>query len=282
MPRVDMPAIIPVSGMTSEFGMEWDSCLMPVGPNYTAIEAAVYECLHTGCTSIWIVANDDIAPLLRQRLGEYATDMETINRGTFATYGSGKHREVPIYYVPIHPRHRDKVDNYAWSALWGCNVSYWIKTMFSRWSQPDRYYISFPMGMMDPKEVYEHRVALKKGDSYYFSHEGKTIKDGIPLSFAITPEEWRRAKHVITTNSSVWKPSGNEMPSEKLPVEERLQSLKYDLQDVFGDATDGTIQDIKSFYNLTTWSGYVKLVSSELGSRTRRPVNTVMYRGKNK
>ena len=114
-----MPAIIPVAGMMSEFGMEWDASLVPVGPNYTAIEAAVYECLHAGCSSIWIVANDDIAPLIRYRLGEWATDIDSIIRGTFVRFGAKKHQEVPIYYVPIHPRHRDKVDCYAWSGLLG-------------------------------------------------------------------------------------------------------------------------------------------------------------------
>ena len=79
-----MPAIIPVAGMQTEFGMEWDASLMPVAPNYTALEASVYECLHSGCNSIWIVANDDVAPLLRHRLGEVATDIDSIQRGTFA------------------------------------------------------------------------------------------------------------------------------------------------------------------------------------------------------
>ena len=283
MPKLDMPAIIPVSGMTSEFGMEWDSSLVPVGINYTAIEATVYECLHAGCTSIWIVANDDVAPLLRYRLGDCATDVESMVRGRFATYGAENHREVPIYYVPIHPRHRGKVDNYAWSALWGCNVAYWVKTMFSRWSRPDRYYVSFPMGMMDPKEIYEYKSPLKRGESYYFSHEGKTIKDGYPISFVMDAEEWRRAKHVITQNSVTWKtPEEGELPSEKLPIEERLVSRKYNLQDVFGGAEKGIIQEVKNFYDLTTWAGYVKFISSELGSRTKRPSTNTMFRGKNK
>ena len=151
MSKLNMPAIIPVAGMNTEFGMEWDSSLIPVGQNYCAIEAAVYECLHAGCSSIWIVANDDIAPLLRHRLGEITTDIDSIQRGTFAKFGQTKHLEVPIYYVPIHPKHRDKVDNYAWSAIYGANVAYWIHTMFSRWVRPNQYYISFPMGMVDPK-----------------------------------------------------------------------------------------------------------------------------------
>ena len=278
-----MPAIIPVAGMNTEFGMEWDASLIPVGINYTALEATVYECLHAGCTSIWIVANDDVAPLLRHRLGEYATDIDSTTRGRFATYGSDKHIEVPIYYAPIHPKHRGKVDNYAWSVIHGANVAYWIQTMFSRWTRPDQYYVSFPMGMMDPKEVVGHRSLLRKNAPFYFSHNGKTVKDGLPLSFVIDPEEWRRAKHVITTNSAYYKmPPEGEMPSELLPKEERRVSLSYGLEDVFGEGSAGTKQEMKSFYDLTTWSGYGKFISSELGKRTKRPNTNTMYRGRNK
>ncbi len=278
-----MPAIIPVAGMTAEFGMEWDASLVPVGPGYTAIEASVYECLHAGCSSIWIVANDDVAPLLRHRLGEYATDIDSIQRGTFVKFGQTKHLEVPIYYVPIHPKHRDKVDNYAWSVIYGANVAYWIQTKFSRWVQPTRYYISFPLGMMDAKEVLRHRSALRKTGSFYFAHEGKTVKDGYPLSFVIDPDEWRRAKRVITTNASYYKaPPPGEMPSEALPPEERYVSRSYGLQDVFGDGPEGTVQTINAFYDLTTWEGYGKFISSDLAKKTKRPSTNTMYRGRSK
>ncbi len=283
MSKINMPGIIPVAGVNTEFGMEWDSSLMPVAPSYTALEAAVYECLHAGCTSVWVVANDDIAPLLRYRLGEYATDIDSIQRGTFARYGSAKHLEVPIYYVPIHPKHRGKVDNYSWSIIYGANVAYWIHMKFSRWAQPDRYYVSFPLGMMDPKEVLRHRSILRKESPFYFSHEGKTVKDGVPLSFVIDPPEWRRAKSTITTNAAYYKaPPPGEMPSELLPPEERRRSLAYGLQDVFGDAPGGTIVQVNSFYDLTSWAGYVKFISSELGERTKRPNTNTMYRGRNK
>jgi hypothetical protein len=281
--KLNMPAIVPVAGMATDLGLEWDASLTPVAPDYTALEATIYECLHAGCSSIWIVANDDVAPLLRHRLGEYAVDVDSINRGTFATYGSDKHIDVPIYYVPIHPKHRDKVDNYAWSALWGCNVAYWIQTKFSRWVQPHCYYISFPLGMMDPKEVLKHRSALRKNPPFYFSYEGKTVKDGLPLSFVIDPDEWRRAKSVMTTNSAFYKaPPPGQLPSEPLPKDQRRASLRYDLGDVFGHPASEKKQEMKSFYDLTSWEGYVKFISSELGARTKRPGTTTMYKGRNK
>lgn len=278
-----MPAIVPVAGMNTDFGMEWDASLMPVAPNYTALEATVYECLHAGCSSIWIVANDDVAPLLRHRLGEWATDIDSIQRGTYVRFGTEKHQEVPIYYVPIHPRHRGKIDNYAWSAIYGVNVAYWVMTKMGRWTQPHQYYISFPMGILDPKEVLKHRSQIRKNPRLYFSHEGKTVKDGVPLSFVLDPEEWRRAKRKIVTNSAVWKaPEEGPYPTEKLPPEEQLVSLSYGLADVFGDGDDAPIQEMKSFYDLTNWDGYVKFISSELGKRTKRPNTNTMYRGRSK
>ena len=283
MSKLTMPAIVPVAGMGAEFGMEWDASLIPVGPNYTALEATVFECLHAGCTSIWIVANDDVAPLLRHRLGEVATDIDSIQRGVFAKFGQTKHLEVPIYYVPIHPKHRGKVDNYAWSVIYGANVAYWIHTKFSRWARPDQYYISFPMGMMDPKEILQHRSVLRKGAPFYFSYKGESVKDGLPLSFVLDPTEWRRAKHVITTNASVWKtPEDGGIPTEKLAPEERLVSLGYGLAEVFGGGPEGAEQEMKSFYDLTTWEGYGKFISSELGQRTKRPNTNTMYRGRSK
>ena len=278
---LNMPGIIPVAGMASEFGMEWDSSLIPVGPDYTAIEASIYECLHAGCSSIWIVANDDVAPLLKHRVGEWATDFESITRGTWKRFGTEFHRDVPIYYVPILTKHQGKIDNYAWSALYGCNVAYWIMLKMSRWTTPKQYYVSFPMGILDPKEVFKQRPLLRKNVPFYFSYEGKTVKDGQLLSFVIGPDEWRRAKHVIITNSAVWRaPEEGQMPTEKLPPEERLVSLGYGLEDVFGDGPPGTEAELKSFYDLTTWDEYVKFISSDLGGRTRRPSKTVMYRGR--
>ena len=156
-------------------------------------------------------------------------------------------------------------------------------TKFSRWTRPSQYYVSFPMGMMDPKEVLKHRATTRKSAPFYFAYQGKTVKDGLPLSFVLDAEEWRRAKHIITTNSSVWKaPEDGGLPTEKLPPEERLVSRNYGLEDVFGGGPSGPTQEMNSFYDLTTWEGYGKFISSELGSKTKRPSTNTMYRGRNK
>ena len=280
--RLHLAGIIPIANIQTDHENALPGVLVPMTNGFNAIQKSVYECALAGCNTIWIVANDDMIPLIRKVVGEWVYDPVYYAR-KFSKFYKEQRKEVPIYYVPIHPKHRDKVDNYAWSVIYGANVAYWIHTMFSRWTQPDRYYISFPMGMMDPKEVLEHRSILRKGAPFYFSYNGKTVKDGLPLSFVIDPDEWRRAKRIITTNASYYKaPPEGEMPSERLPKEERYISLGYGLEDVFGGATDGTTQEMKSFYDLTSWAGYVKFISSGLGERTKRPNTNTMYRGRSK
>jgi len=222
-----------------------------------------------------------VAPLIRHRIGSWTTDAYSMVRAKFTMYPSDHHQEVPIYYAPIHPRHRKRVDNYAWSSLWGCNVAYWVMKRFSRWAKPTQYYISFPLGVIDAHEIREYRSTMRTNAPFYFSHNGKTVKDGLPISFTIDPEEWRRAKHIITRNASMWVSTNSQgPPTEKLPIEERYISRKYGLKEVFGGSERGIEQELKCFYDLTTWGGYVTLLSSELGGRMKRPTTKIMYRGR--
>ena len=54
-----LAGIIPVAGQPLDFNMSWSDCLMPIAPNYTAVEASVVECAMAGCETIWIVCNDE-------------------------------------------------------------------------------------------------------------------------------------------------------------------------------------------------------------------------------
>jgi hypothetical protein len=52
----------------------WDDCFMPIGENILAIEKSIVECAYAGCSNIWIVCSNDVAPYLRYRIGEYIID----------------------------------------------------------------------------------------------------------------------------------------------------------------------------------------------------------------
>lgn len=276
--------IVPVSGAEDEFGLDWSGTLMPLSPSYTAIEAAVTECAYIGCETVWVVCNDDIAPLLKDRLGDYVRNVEAVERGAFATFPSEAYIDIPIYYVPIHPRDRDKIDCYAWSILHGANVAYWMCRRLSRWLLPDVYYVSFPYGIYDLDAVRTARKQVKPGVPFYFSHKGSTVCDGSLLGFAFGAGEWRRARDVIKSNSKThYAPQeGESLPIRKLPKEERNQSRDYDLKDVFrgADISGAIINELEWFYDLTTWDGYCKLISSPHRGHIERPSKLIFPSGK--
>ena len=104
---------------------------MPIDRNYTAIERAVYECAMAGCKTIWIVANDDLAPLVRALIGEWTYDPVYYSRPS--KFNSEQRREIPIYYVPIHPKDRERRDSYGWSVLYGIHSAWRVANNVSKW-----------------------------------------------------------------------------------------------------------------------------------------------------
>jgi len=278
-----LAGIVPVAGAPDTLQLEWPSSLIPIAPAYTALEAAVAECAHMGCETIWIVSNDDVAPLLKHRLGDYVRDVDSLERGAFINFSSTAYKEIPIYYVPVHPTHRDKIDCYAWSILHGANVAYWMCRRLSRWLIPDQYYVSFPHGIYDLQSLKPARSLLRDKTPLYFSYDGETVGDDRPLPFTFDASEWRRARDIIKSNSRTYYPPepGEAMPTRKLPVDERLLSRRYNLGDVFGGGPihEGKNFPLEWFYDLTTWDGYCTLLTSAHRGNIQRPSQLVFPRG---
>ena len=133
-----LAGIVPVAGQPLDFNQTWPDCLMPIAPDYSLLEAAVVECAYAGCDTIWIICNDDISPLIKKKLGDFVKD---------PVYAHRRHerrpeqsiRYIPIYYVPVHPKDRDKRDCLAWSVL-QCAVTCLKDSYFlSKWVKPDKY-----------------------------------------------------------------------------------------------------------------------------------------------
>jgi len=284
----NIPGIIPVANQTSEFGMEWESSLIPVAPDYTAIEASIFECAQLGCSSIWIVANDDTAPLLKHRVGDSVVDIESVKLGRYIKFPNNNYVDIPIYYVPVHPRHKGKYDNYSWSIVWGAHVAYSIMKKFSRWTIPVKYYVSFPLGIFDHTEVYERRTIIKNNTPSYFSYKGKTIRDGYPISFSFSFNEWKIARDKIIKNANAMiyseeaEAEGKYFPYVRAPVEERRKSLKYSLKDVFSEFPEGREVDVRNYFDLTSWGEYARLLNSDVGRSLYRPSDKVMYKREQK
>ena len=104
-----LAGIIPVAGELSNLHPVLPNCLASVGADYTAIQAAAAQCAYAGCETIWIVCNDDVAPAVKHVLGDSIEDPSYRHR-SFCKYPSEHRIAIPIFYVPVHPKDRDRRD----------------------------------------------------------------------------------------------------------------------------------------------------------------------------
>ena len=96
--------IVPVITPPTDFNLDWDDTLIPIAPDYHAVEQAVLECAYAGCKTIWIVANNDTTPLIRHRIGDYVQDPIYLRRPV-TKFPSLQRKEISVFYVPMPPQH---------------------------------------------------------------------------------------------------------------------------------------------------------------------------------
>lgn len=264
--KLHLAGIIPVANLPSDFGGITPPTLALVGSNFTAIQKAVHECAMAGCNTIWIVANDDMAPLIRKVVGEWVYDPVYYRRPS--KFSSEQRKEIPVYYVPIHPKDRDRRDSYGWSALYGAYSAWKVAYKISEWVCPDKYYISFPMGIYNVGCLREHRQLINhRTQNFFLTFESKTVKDNIPLSFTMFGEDFkacRRAVNKKTTRAYLPPAKGEQYPSQKLPLEERWSARHFTLEEVFREVNEEQSNNVELdwFSDISTWSGYRHFLGS--------------------
>ena len=276
-----LAGIIPVAGRDQSFGFEWDDSLMPIAENYTAVERSVVECAYAGCENIWIVANDDISPLIKHRLGDSVTDPYSIKEGHFRKYPSKNWKTIPIYYVPINPKDRGKIDCYAWSILYGALTAYNICKKFSRWAVPDRYYVSFPFSIYPPWCVEKYRKDISSKRPFYFSFSGKTIKEGTPLGFTFNGEDFKRFRRTVRSGTGMFTSENlldGKYPQEKLPHDKRYSARLFTLDKVFESAimVMSKVVELPWHFEIDNWDNYRNYLGSHESNDIKRPSKNIL------
>lgn len=192
MSRIHLAGIIPVANLQSDFTIPTPEVLMPVGDSFTAIQKSVLECAMAGCNTIWIVANDDMAPIIREVVGEWIYDPVYLHKPS--KFSSELRKEIPIYYVPIHPKDRDRRDSYGWSVLYGALCAWKVAYKLSKWLCPSKYYVSFPLSVYDIYEIRQHRKLINhKTNNFFLSYNEQTVKDNLPIAFTFTGDDFKNA-----------------------------------------------------------------------------------------
>ena len=275
MSSFHLAGIVPVAGQPLDFKMDWHDSLMPIAPDYLAVERAVFECAWAGCETIWIVANDDMTPLIRHRLGEWVQDPVWIGR-SLDPYPSQTRKQIPIYYVPVRAKDIGKRDCLAWSVLHGAVTAFEVSARLSKWVIPKRNYVAFPYGVYDPEIIREHRKIISNNNSFMLSHNGKTVQDGEYLGFTFDKDDFVNCRREIRKGTGQYNSKVMEdgiFPREKLPKEERWSARYFSLDKIFKPV----IIDIENkvevpwYHNIDSWDGYCNYLGSEERKQVERP-----------
>jgi len=193
-----LAGIIPVSGSDVKEGeVPWHTSLTRLDQNLLAIERSVLECNFAGCETIWIVCNEDIQPLIKHRVGDYITCLESVRGSRYVKYPTTKIEKIPIFYVPVPPRLRDKRDSLAWSILHGANESFMVSLKISKWVTPNKYFVSFPYGIYDPKVASSGKKIYFSEKNVIYTFKGESVCDNLYTAFTFKPEEFKTIRRSI-------------------------------------------------------------------------------------
>jgi hypothetical protein len=253
-----LAGIIPVIHSSSEFNMDWHDCLMPIAPGYTAIEHCVYECAMAGCHTIWIIAADDVSPLVRRRLGDFVQDPVFIGRK--GRFPSKDRRPIPIFYAPSDSSY----NSVAWSIVQGASKAIEISSSISKWLVPEKFYISFPCSVYDVKFLRQHRHSIINEDNVLLSTAGRTVADGEFTAFTFGVDNLRESLVLL-----------NKLENENL-FDDQKENIKdtFSLDKIFSRVIliEESEQVELPFYScIEDWNGYCNYLSSDYSKDIHHP-----------
>jgi len=275
-----LAGIIPVAGQSLDFNFPWHDSLMPIGANYLAVERSVVECAYAGCETIWIVCHDDMQPLIRHRLGEYVEDPVWLGR-TLSTNPAEERKQIPIYYVPIHPKDRDKRDCLAWSVIYGANSAYMVSKTISKWLIPSRYYVSFPYGIYPVEFIKFHRKEISSEKTFcLYTGDKETVKNNKYLGFTFDFEQYKEFRDTVRKEGTGTRvPSKGKMSTKDLPVEERWSARFFPVDKVFNPLDvdkNCELVEVEWYHNIDNWEEYCLYLGSQKSKEMIRPSKALL------
>ena len=264
----NVAGIIPLTGWKGSFDFPWPDYLQPLREGFLAVERSVYECAYAGCDSIWVVCGDDVAPLVKQRIGDYVMSPLYFDQKDFVKSKHYHEKWIPIFYTPMTQKDIDRRDSLGWSALHGALMAFQISDKMSQWARPTKYFVSFPYGIYHPGVVKQNRDIIRGKQSFYLSYQGKTVRDGAYLGFTFFPEDWPKFKHHIKNQCT-----GG---SRSIPAAERWSSRNFSLDKIFNLDVISVDEkcEVSEYYSLDSWSELQQYYASDL--KIPRPTRQFM------
>lgn len=273
----NMAGIIPISGQNrADYEFPWHDCMMPIGNDYYAIQKAVYECALVGCKTIWIISDLQFQPLIKEIVQDWIMDPFTIDKDKKKE--SYDHVRVPIYYVPIHGKDRNRRDCLAWSILYGCSSAESVSYSLSKWLGYEKYYVSFPHGIFDVESSLRHfregspfNAIASPEQQFLLSYRGSNVVTGAHTSFTMSRAQVKKS---LSTFKSLERRDAKNI---KNPAKH------FSLDNVFKSLYDGvqfTNHELDCFYQINTWKKYREFMGSNLAMKKPRTIEKFERRKK--
>lgn len=265
---ISLAGIIPLSGWKNSFDFPWPDYLQPLREGFLAIERSVHECALAGCDTIWVVCNDDVAPLIRKRVGDYVMSPRYFQEKDFVKRKDYHEKWIPVFYTPINQKDRNRRDSLGWSVLHGALTAFKISHNMSKWVCPTKYYISFPYGIYNPEIVTKNRALIRGRESIFLAHKDETVKDKKYLGFTLFPSQWVELKRHIKNSCT----GGSRI----LPPQERWSSRNFTLDKIFNNDIMNIDKklEIIEYYDMDTWQNLKNYYSSKI--KIPRPTRKFM------
>jgi len=276
--RKNLVGIIPVAGHDKrDFNMPWPDCMMPIASGYSMLESSVVECAWAGCKSIWIVVNDDFARIIRKKIGDWVSD-PVYNDRKFDPKPNESRRRIPVYYVPVPLKHRDKIDSLSWSVIHGALTSFKLTNNLSKWVIPGKYYVSFPYSYVSPFQLREHRKEISGPKNVYFTSNGMGVKEGLMTSFTFMKDDWLEFRRVVRTSTGLRVPGSPFEEKHLLPPEERWNGRWFQPEKVFAPLKDEELIKIpvEEFFSIGSWEEYIDFIAASRNLLIKRPSKSVL------
>ena len=277
----NLVGIIPISGHDDfDFGQPWPNCMMPIGPSFSLLEAAVVECAWAGCKSIWIVVNDDIGPLIKKTLGNWCEDPVWAFRTMDPIPGESK-RRIPIYYTAVNPKDRFKRDCLSWSVIHGALTAFKIYSQVSDFMVPSKYYVSFPHGYFPAWALRDYRKKISSQQNCYVTSMGQSVKDGMFTSFTFGKDDWLEFRRVIRTGTGRRVPGSSIDDDLLLPPEERWSARFFPVEKVFAPLclSDAHEISVDNYFNVRNWQEYTDFIAASRSINIKRPSKSILTGG---
>lgn len=265
-----LTGIVPIVTKPMDFNMDWHDCLMPVAPDFYAIEQAVLECAYAGCHSIWIVANDDVTPLVRHRIGDYVEDPVYLRRP--GKFPSLKRQQRPVFYVPIDSKHKNKEWSIAFSILYGAKTAFGITSELSKWVAARKFYVSFPYSVYPADAIRPHRQEIARKENFLFKFCNRSALTGDLLGFTFTSEQMEKGMEIFKEIES------SVIFGEDLKNEKEYFFDNFSLDKIFNRVIllDKMEVELPWFYQIDSWDGYCDYLSSEERKQIKHPGKLVI------